>query len=699
VPKPPSEETSTADKWLAELNPQQRQAATHGEGPLLIIAGAGTGKTKTLAYRVAWLLKQGVPANRILLLTFTRRAAEEMISRARHVSEEATTRKVWGGTFHAVANRLLRLYGKAIKLESDFTVMDESDSQDLLNLVRADLKLTSKEQRFPRKATILKIYSRVVNSRESLPRVLKLDFPWCIHAEEGLREVFSLYTRRKQERQVLDYDDLLLFWNLMLESREVAEHMGERFLHILVDEYQDTNVIQAEILQRLRQKNHNITVVGDDAQSIYAFRAATIKNILQFPEQFPGTTVVTLEENYRSVQPILDVGNAVMRPAHYRYTKNLWSLRVSQQKPILIQVRDEAEQCRIVCEKILSHWEEGIPLHEQAVLFRAGHHSDQLEIELKRRDIPFHKYGGLRFLELAHIKDLVSFLRILENPRDEVSWFRVLELLEGIGPKTVRRFLDGFAGKNYDLKTLPELIVPAAAGGGYADLTKMLLAIHSAETKLPLTTQIERIRSFYDPMVGKLYENPAPRRRDLEQLEQVAQGYRSRRSFITDLTLDPPNSTSDLAGPPYKDEDFLILSTMHSAKGCEWKAVYVIHATDGNIPSDMAIGEEGDGLPLDEGLEEERRLFYVAITRAKDWLYVLYPLRYYYKRYPQGDGYALAQLTRFLTPEVVSLLDARVADVEGMEELPLDIPTETDIRGRISERWTEETTDEHRFDI
>jgi len=672
--------------FLDDLNPQQREAVTHGDGPLLIIAGAGTGKTKTLAYRVAWLVKQGVPADRILLLTFTRRAAEEMLNRARHVTGSASANKVWGGTFHAVANRLLRIYGQAIKLGPDFTVMDEGDTMDMLGLIKADLDLASREKRFPRKTTILKIYSRVVNSREPLPKVLKKEYPWCIEAEDGLRRIFQEYSKRKQERQVLDYDDLLLFWNGILDVPDIADHMAERFQHVLVDEYQDTNIIQAEILQKLRRKNKNITVVGDDAQSIYAFRAATIKNILQFPDQFPDAKVVTLEENYRSVQTILDVGNAVMKPARYKYTKNLWSNRSSEQRPFLIQVRDETEQCRVVSEKILKHWEEGIPLHQQAVLFRAGQHSDQLELELARRGIPFVKYGGLKFIEHAHVKDMLAFLRVLENPREEVSWYRILNMLNGVGPKTTRVFLNAFGEKGFDLKKLPELSLPSAARGQYQQLTATLLAIHEQGEKLKLPSQIERLRLYYDPLIPLLYDNPDPRVADMSQLEEAAKRYRSRRAFIDDLTLDPPDSTADLAGPPYKNDDWLILSTMHSAKGCEWQAVYVIHAADGNIPSDMALGDEKEGVD-EEGLEEERRLFYVAITRAKDWLYIFFPLRYYFKRYPFGDGHSYAQRSRFLTEEILPLFETRIVDQYGLEDIPIQVQTQDDIRRKIGESW------------
>ncbi|MEO0073381.1 MAG: ATP-dependent helicase [candidate division WOR-3 bacterium] len=587
----PDQEKRASAEDFSGLNPQQLRAVQHGNGPLLIIAGAGTGKTRTLAYRVAWLISQGVPPERLLLLTFTRRAAEEMLRRAGSVCRFASGR-VWSGTFHAIANRLLRMYGSSLGLSSQFTVLDESDAADLLGLIRSKLGYGSREQRFPRKTTIRAIYSRVANSREPLSRVLARDYPWCRHAEGGLAAIFSEYARQKQARQVLDYDDLLLFWNELMDVPRVGQAIAERFEHVLVDEYQDTNLIQAEILQKLRRRNRNITVVGDDAQSIYSFRAATIRNILDFPRQFPDTTIVTLEENYRSVQPILDLGNAVMAEAKFKYTKNLFSSRQSAQRPVLVVVRDEPEQAEVVCEKILGHLDEGIPLMEQAVLFRAGYHSDQLEIELVRRNIPFRKYGGLRFLETAHVKDLIAFLRILENPRDEMSWFRVLDMLEGVGPRTVERFLAELESRDYAVTRMGEIEMPPAAREGFTRLCELLLAVHARGENLPVAAQVERIRFFYEPLVPLLYDNPSPRLRDLEQLQLLANRYESRSDFLADLTLDPPEATGEWAGRPRKDDDWLVLSTMHSAKGCEWKFVYIIHAADGNIPSDMSTEDD-----------------------------------------------------------------------------------------------------------
>ncbi|MFO7638304.1 MAG: ATP-dependent helicase, partial [bacterium] len=449
-----------------------------------------------------------------------------------------------------------------------------------------------------------------------------------------------------------------------------------------VDEYQDTNIIQAEILAGLRRENRNITVVGDDAQSIYRFRGATVRNILEFGEKFPGATVVTLEDNYRSVQPVLDVANRVMAEARFKYTKNLRSNRQSGQRPVLLTCVDEAEQCRMVCERVLEHREEGVPLRRQAVLFRAGHHSDVLEVELARRNIPFHKYGGLRFVEAAHVKDLLALLRVLENPRDDVSWFRVLEMLDGVGPKSARRVVD-FLQQAGSLDRLEECPVPPAAREGFRELAAALVTIGRAPG-MPVAAQVERLREYYEPVLARLYDNPTPRGRDLEQLESIAGRYRSRASFITDLTLDPPQSTADFAGPPHKDDDFLILSTMHSAKGCEWRVVYVIHAADGMIPSDMATGD-------DEEIEEERRLFYVAVTRAEDRLYVLFPLRYYVRKQWRGDSHLYAQLTRFIPREVAGLFEQQVVRYGFAEPAGQDFevgPTDTGaIRRKIDEYW------------
>jgi DNA helicase-2/ATP-dependent DNA helicase PcrA len=643
----------------ADLNPEQLAAATHGDGPLLIVAGAGTGKTLTLAARVAHLIRSGVPPERILLLTFSRRAARAMLARAARLTEGPDAERVWGGTFHAVANHLLRLAGRPLGLQPDFTVLDQADGADVMDLLRDELGFSERERRFPRKDTLAAIYSRTVNAGEALGELIARHYPWCRDETDGIREIFRAYTARKRSQNVLDYDDLLLFWKALATAPSTGPALAERFDHVLVDEYQDTNALQADILEGLRPpgSSRNLTVVGDDAQAIYAFRAATVRNILEFPQRFPGATIVRLERNYRSIPPILHASNATIAPSPQRHEKTLWSDRRGDRRPTLRTCLDEAEQCDAVCRTVLEHREADVPLKRQAVLFRAAHHSDLLEVELTRRNIPFVKYGGLRFLETAHVKDALALLRVLENPRDEVSWFRVLQLPDGVGPATARRLIDELAVRDAGedpRSPLAHLLeravhVPAAAVEGLQELRGALADCLNEETTPP-AAQLERLRAFLGPVFARRYEAPASRLRDLEQLELLATEHGDRGRFLSELTLDPPSSTSDLAGPPLLDEDWLVLSTIHSAKGLEFDAVHVIHAADGMIPSDMATGD-------DDEIEEERRLLYVAMTRARDALHVYHPLRYY--RRPRGleDPHAYAQRSRFLTDEVVAHFD------------------------------------------
>jgi DNA helicase-2/ATP-dependent DNA helicase PcrA len=667
--------------WLDELNPEQRKAVTHGEGPLLIVAGAGTGKTRTLAYRVAWLIANGVDPGRILLLTFTRRAAEEMLKRATSIVTKgtSTTGRIWGGTFHAIANRLLRIYAKPAGLSNDFTVMDQADAEDTMNVLRHEMGLHTKEKRFPRKGTCLAIYSRCVNGTEPLADVLKIHFPWCDKFATELKALFKLYVTRKQDRNVLDYDDLLLYWMQLLSDEKLSETIGGRFDHILVDEYQDTNKVQAEILLGMRRKNKNITVVGDDAQSIYSFRAATVRNMLDFPKQFPGTTIVTLDRNYRSVSPVLDTTNLVIAQAKERYTKNLRSVRGDGQRPRLVTCKDEAQQDKYVVDQVLEHYEQGIPLKRQAVLFRAAHLSDSLEIQLAQRNIPYHKYGGLRFLEAAHVKDLICLLRIIENPRDEMAWFRTLQLMDGIGPSAAATIVKHITAHRNDPRSVASYTPPPAARSQWSRFVSMIEDICSGKLANP-ASQVERVRKFYDPLLEKIYENPKQRARDIENLERIASGYKSRRSFLTDLQLDPTTSTGDLAGPPMKDEDWLILSTIHSAKGCEWDVVYVIHAADGCIPSDMATGSA-------EEIEEELRLTYVAMTRARDFLYVTWPLRYYFKWFRHTDKHSYAQLCRFITDDVRATFEEVNLQQGADEDAESQAEPVRDIRARLRDMW------------
>ncbi len=694
-----------SDLLLEGLNPSQAAAAAHGSGPLLIIAGAGTGKTATLAHRVAHLIASGTPPGRILLLTFTRRAAGEMLRRVESLlraphgagangsvpgaTAQAPT-KVWGGTFHAVGVRLLRLHGRSIGLDPGFTILDRYDSEDLMNLVRTELGLSSRERRFPQKGTCLDIYSRCTNTGDRLDSVLETAFPWCREHADDLRALFGGYVDRKAEQSVLDYDDILLFLRGLLRDPLAGPAVRARFDCVLVDEYQDTNAIQAEIVRLLRPDGTGITVVGDDAQSIYSFRAATVRNILDFPLEHPEATVVTLEQNYRSTAPLLEVSNRVIAQAGERYEKSLWSTKEEGAPPALVLCLDEDEQTDFVVETVLEQRESGLPLRRQAVLFRAGHHSLALELELDRRNIPYAKYGGLKFVEMAHVKDLVAFLRLAENPRDILAGTRVLLLLPGVGPARARELLSLATPSADEAGPGPfagwsEQRPPTASAASWPALVALMNDLAGPDPG-ELSTQIHRIRSVYAPLLERAYDNAAARLRDLEQLEHLAAGFSDRTQFLSELTLDPPSYTGDYAGPPYLDEDYLILSTMHSAKGLEWDAVYVINAADGNIPSDMATGSP-------EEIDEELRLFYVALTRAKEWLYVCCPLRYYPVPRRPTDTHGYAQLTRFISPEVRPYFVERLArpGADGEATLGPGARMETggvaEIRRRLKESW------------
>jgi DNA helicase-2/ATP-dependent DNA helicase PcrA len=646
--------------YLDKLNPQQRRAVEHGgsalaeAGPLLIIAGAGSGKTNTLAHRVAHLIVNGADPRRIMLLTFSRRAAAEMMRRVERIvtnvmherAEAMTDAIVWAGTFHAVGARLLREYADAIGLDRAFTIHDREDSADLMNLVRHDLGFSKTKKRFPMKGTCLAIYSRTVNAELPLEDVLGSFFPWCVAWEAELRRLFAAYVEAKQQQHVLDYDDLLLYWAQMMQERSIAVHVSDRFDHVLVDEYQDTNRLQASVLLALKPNGRGLTVVGDDAQSIYSFRAATVRNILDFPGQFsPPAEIVTLDQNYRSTQPILAAANSVIDLAEERFTKNLWSERCSTQRPQLVSVRDESGQARYVVEKVLENREAGAALKSQAILFRASHHSGPLEVELTRRNIPFVKFGGLKFLEAAHIKDVLAFLRWAENPRDRVAGFRVVQLLPGVGPATAARVLDRVAEHSDPMRGLSDFTPPAAAVEYWSSFVDAVQLVNGKSAGWP--AELDLVCRWYAPHLERIHEDAAVRQRDLVQLAQIASGYSSRERFLTELTLDPPDSTSDQAGVPRLDEDYLILSTIHSAKGQEWKSVFLLNTVDGCLPSDLATGTIAE-------IEEERRLLYVAMTRAKDNLHLVVPQRFFaHSQQSNGDRHMYASRTRFISDSII----------------------------------------------
>ena len=659
--------------YLDELNPAQHAAVTFGiqdstpartTPPLLVIAGAGSGKTKTLAHRVAHLILNGADPRRILLLTFARRMAAEMTRRVEYICARALAGRAvparsieWSGTFHAVGARLLRMQAQSIGLDPGFSILDRGDAADLMDLVRDELGLSQAKGRFPKKATCLAIYSYAVNAQVPLHTALQRAFPWCADWEEQLKTLFGAYVASKQAQSVLDYDDLLLYWSQMMEVEEIAQLLSARFDHVLVDEYQDTNALQASILLAMKPDGAGLTVVGDDAQSIYSFRSARVENILEFPGRFnPPAKVVTLEQNYRSTQPILEGCNRIIGHAADRYTKNLFSRRSGGSRPVIAVVADEAAQVEFVIERVLANREAGMELRDQAVLFRASHHSGQLEVELTRRNIPFVKFGGLKFLEASHVKDVLSLLRWAENPRDRVAGFRVLKLLPGVGPSTAQHALAQLEREGHSLSALGRFRPPpgvAEMWSGLADLMKELAASARWEG------QIERLRRWYDPVLDVLYDVPRVRRGDLDQLERMAALHGSRSSFLTDLTLDPPEASGDEAGVPLRDEDWLVLSTIHSAKGQEWRAVSVLNVVDGCIPSDLATGTAAE-------IEEERRLLYVAMTRARDDLVLMQPLRFYVRgQAPGADRHVYAPRSRFIADA-----DLEAFELEGMPGRP-----------------------------
>jgi DNA helicase-2/ATP-dependent DNA helicase PcrA len=637
-------------------NDAQRRAAEFGAAgdcvprALLVIAGAGTGKTATLAHRVAALVAGGSDPARILLLTFTRRAAMEMKRRAQQLLQTPAMRLPWSGTFHSVANRLLREFAINLGIAREFSVLDRGDSADLMDLLRHERGLSSQRRRFPRKDTCLAIYSHRVNGGKPLEDVLRAGYPWCEDWAQELAGLFREYVERKQAHAVLDYDDLLLYWHALMQEPALARAVGGRFDHVLVDEYQDVNKLQADIVLALKPGGAGVTVVGDDAQAIYAFRSASVENILEFPGRCnPPAEVIALECNYRSTQPVLDAANALILGAGRGYRKTLVAARGAGTRPRLVTVQDDRGQAGYVIRSVLRRREEGTPLSRQAVLFRSSDHSDWLEIELMRANIPYVKYGGLRFLEAAHVKDLLSILRWADNPKNGIAAFRVLQLLPGMGPANAARCWQAHVEDGHAIGSLAQFVPPAAAAERWPPFAAMMAAL--ARPAAEWHGQIAQVRAWYEPELARLYESAAVRAADLDMLEQVAGQYAGRESFLTELTLDPPAASGEYAGPPLIDEDYLVLSTVHSAKGQEWDSVHVLNVTDGNFPNEFAAGSA-------EGIDEERRLLYVAMTRARDELHLIEPLRHYVtQQAAAGDRHVYGARSRFLSESVLATLD------------------------------------------
>jgi DNA helicase II / ATP-dependent DNA helicase PcrA len=689
---------------LAILNAPQRKAVTYGQplpegkgvkaGPLLVVAGAGTGKTNTIAHRVAWLAMNGVDPSRILLLTFTRRAASEMRRRAHDILRQALNdtlgnkaqamlqRLNWAGTFHSIGNRLLRHYGRHLKLEPGFTVIDRSDSADLFDNLRQELGLTEQYQRFPRKDTCLAIYSWRVNTQKSLHETLEQQFSWCLGWEQDLSKLCRTYVERKQQYGLLDYDDLLIYWHAMMNEPKLAQHVGANFDHILVDEYQDTNRLQGEILRGLRPDGAGVTVVGDDAQSIYSFRGAVVENILGFPELFtPRAEVVTLAQNYRATQPLLDAANALMSDAPRQHRKHLLSVRGAGSRPQFVTTDELQSQAEYVSGQVLKRREAGVLLRRQAVLFRNASASDVLEVELLRRRIPFVKYGGLKFLEAAHVKDMLSVLRWADNPRNTLAAFRILQLLPGMGPSNAQRIVAELEENGGSFAALAKVQKPAAALQDLPRLSKLMLAL--VEPQRPWPGQVRLVRDWYQPHLERLFEQSHTRLGDLDQLEQLSGQFPSRERFISELALDPPNAAGDLAGAPVHDEDYLVLSTVHSAKGMEWDTVFVLNVVDGSFPSEFSTGRA-------ELIDEERRLLYVAMTRARNELALCAPLKFPLTQQPKnGDAHVYGARSRFISDKVLKCCEQSAfhGSQSGDTALSESRAESIDIHAKLKEMW------------
>ncbi len=628
--------------YAAALNRQQLAAVTAGEGPSLVIAGAGSGKTRTLVYRVAYLIDSGIDPSHILLLTFTRKSAQEMLNRAGELIGVRSER-VHGGTFHSVANTLLRRYGRSIGLEPGFTILDRSDAEDLIALVRAQLGLNEKDKRFPRKATIAEMFSKAENTLRPLDEIVVEEFNHFADHLDALGQLQKGYHTSKRQRQLVDYDDLLvLLRRLMMEDDTIRRTISSLYRYILVDEYQDTNRLQADVVRHLASTHQNVMVVGDDAQSIYAFRGATFKNIMEFPSLFPGTTIYKLEENYRSTQPILNLANTIIEGAREKYSKHLFTRKLDGPLPVLVEAAEENAQSRFVAQKILELRDEGIPLGEMAVLFRSSFHSFDLEIELSRHGLPFIKRGGVKFIETAHVKDLLAHLRVATNPLDAVSWHRVLMLVEGVGPKKAQDIMASLVKAENPYHALREM--PGRSRRGLGDLALTLESLAGTGDLRP-AEQVSHIYEYYLPILKTQYDDYPKRMRDLDHLHSIAEGYRGIETFLSDLALEPPDGSAAGVEATDRDDERLVLSTIHSAKGLEWQCVFVIWIVDGRFPSVYSFTG-------DEELEEERRLFYVAVTRAERHLYLTYPINVFDK----GSGMLLSKPSRFLDPVSPALL-------------------------------------------
>jgi DNA helicase-2/ATP-dependent DNA helicase PcrA len=637
-------------QYKTQLNASQYEAITSTEGPLLVIAGAGSGKTRTLTYRVARLVEAGVPPSSILLLTFTRKAAQQMLERATELLDSRCD-KVAGGTFHSFGNSILRKYASHMGLDPGFAIMDRVDAEAAISILRKEIDAGSKHRSFPRKHTLANIFSRAVNKMTTIEDVVYDDYSHLSSDMEAISQLFQGYQRHKREHQLLDFDDLLVFLQQLLKSHpDIRERISSSFKYIMVDEYQDTNKIQAEILYLLTGAHQNIMVVGDDSQSIYAFRGANFRNIMEFPKMFPDTRIITLEENYRSVQPILNLTNVIIDQATEKYSKTLFTQKSGGSAPVLVSARDENSQSLFIVRTIRELTDQGVALNQIAVLFRAGFHSFDLEIELNREQMPFIKVGGFRFVESAHIKDVLAHLRVISNPHDRISWYRILLLVNKIGPTTAQKVFEAIKNEGSGYTGLLTVKPTTGALKGLKRLKELFSDIDSYP--MSVAKMGEAVIRYYLPILKERHDDHPKREKDLEQLLAIMERYGNLEKFLTDMALEPPNtSVGDTFATETAPTDRLVLSTVHSAKGLEWHTVFIIWALDGRFPSAQSISKEED-------LEEELRLMYVAATRAREKLYFTYPGQIY----DRSVGVMLNRPSRFIDMMPEDILEQRWAE-------------------------------------
>lgn len=630
--KRPVIKTDYKVNYEEDLNEAQLEAVKSKDGPILVIAGAGSGKTKTLTYRVARLIEDGIKPENILLLTFTKKAAAEMLSRATIVLDNRCE-KVAGGTFHSFANIILRKYSKLLGLKNNFTIMDRADCEDVINHIVGQL-FPKKEKRFPKKSTLLDIYSKSINKVTPTKQIIADEFPQFAHCEDKIIEVHKAYVAYKRENSVLDYDDLLLYIKLLLENNDgLRKRLSNEYKYIMVDEYQDTNTLQADVIRLLASEHNNIMAVGDDAQSIYSFRGANYRNILDFPRLFENTKIIKLEQNYRSTQNILKLTNEIISKAKEKYTKNLFSNIVSPQVPALICAKDTQMEADFICQRILELLDEDISLSDICVLTRNARMSYNLEIELSKRAIPFQKFGGPKFMETAHIKDVVAHLRVILNPDDVISLTRILLLLKGVGASTVNNIMPIIKG---DLK--PDIkLLPSNKSQSLTPLFNTLGQLRGYSTTKKPEEIVSAVINYYRPILKDKYDDFSKREKDLEHFEYLSTQYSNLEDFISDLALEPPDASVEGMYKKNSDDEALTISTIHSAKGLEWDSVFIIGAVDGRFPSAYSFNSE-------EEMDEELRLMYVATTRAKNNLYITYPV----DMYDYSMNMVLSKPSRFL---------------------------------------------------